>query len=60
MSRSLVNTLLEIGVLMDSEKVSFVAVGASFTADTTRVKFPVDVPPRPSLTVYSIAGTIPL
>ena len=59
-SRSFVNTLSEIGVFTGADFVSLVTIGASFTAATTMVKLPVVFPPKPSLTVYSITGTIPL
>ena len=40
--------------------VSSTAVGASFTEVTVMFKSAVFVPPFPSLTVYVIAGTVPL
>ena len=59
-SRSFVNTLFEIDVLIGADKFSLETIGASSTAATTIVKLPFVVPPWPSLTVYSIIGTIPL
>jgi hypothetical protein len=56
----LVNTLPVIGVLTGSDLTSFTTIGASFTAATTIDKLPFVDAPCPSLTVYSIEGTIPL
>ena len=59
-SLSFVNTLFEIAVLTGADKFSFDTIGASFIGATTIVKLPLVVPPWPSLTVYSITGTMPL
>ena len=59
-SVSFVKILPVAGVSSLTVFVLSVAIGASFTAVTVMFNAPVSVPPFPSLTVYVIAGTLPL
>ena len=59
-SASFVKTFPVAGVSSLIVLVLSVAIGESFTAVTVMFNAPVSVPPLPSLTVYVIAGTLPL